>query len=141
MAPERIGNERANPKTDLWSLGVVLYESLAGERPFDGSNVAEIIQAVRLREPRDVRLLRPEVPARLSAIVRCLLRKRPRSRYRDCGELLADLDALPKAAAGAGSTRTPDAAGLSEAPPRGLGFPARVWTLLRSSLKRAKRRS
>ena len=91
MAPELIRGERATPQTDLWSLGVLLYESLVGQRPFGGRSIPSIVHAVHTGEPRPVRLLRPEVPATLERITARLLAKDPRDRYTSCRELLDDL--------------------------------------------------
>jgi tetratricopeptide (TPR) repeat protein/TolB-like protein len=94
MAPERIRDNMADPRTDLWSVGVVLYEALSGERPFRGDSVPDVIQAIYHDEPRDLRDLRPEVSPGLAAIARKLLAKDAAARYRSCDELLRDLREL-----------------------------------------------
>jgi serine/threonine-protein kinase len=100
MSPEQARGDALDPRTDLWSLGVVLYEMLAGGRPFQGPNVAALLEAVRGQDPEPIAKRRPGVTDSLARIVDRLLQKDPTARYRDAGELLAEFDrALPSAAA------------------------------------------
>ena len=123
MAPERIRNEKASPRTDLWSLGVLLYEALAGRRPFTGASVAEIIANVHEAEPESLREVRPEVPDLLAAAVGRLLRKNPKARYRDCAHLLDDLAAL-----GGNGTESDAVASLARSD-KPAGRPVLAWLL------------
>ena len=93
MAPEQIRGDDAETTTDLWSLGVILYEMVVGENPFAGRNLAEVLTAIQKRTPKPISASQPDVPEALDAIVTLLLAKDPVERYLSCGELLADLGA------------------------------------------------
>jgi serine/threonine-protein kinase len=92
MAPEQIEGQRGDRRTDLYALGIILYEMLSGSTPFAGdNNLAVMAQHLRSAPPRLDRI-RPGVSPQLAAIVaRCLLRQ-PDERYADVGALLAALD-------------------------------------------------
>jgi eukaryotic-like serine/threonine-protein kinase len=92
MAPEQIEGQRGDRRTDLYALGIILYEMLAGRTPYAGDNsLAVMAQALRSAPPRLDRAS-PGVSPQLAAIVaRCLLRK-PDDRYDDIEALVAALD-------------------------------------------------
>ncbi|HYJ10265.1 MAG TPA: AAA family ATPase, partial [Polyangiaceae bacterium] len=87
--------------SDLYSLGVTLYELWTGKRPFESSDALELIHAHIARKPAPLRLRRPELPAALEDIVLRLLAKSPDQRYQTAAGLLADLE---RTAAELGST-------------------------------------
>ncbi len=97
IAPERLRDPRQiDKRSDIWALGVVLYESLAGSRPFHGDAVPDLVIAILEREPAPLRSLRPEVSESLARVVHDCLHKDPESRIQSAGRLAEAL--LPFAA-------------------------------------------
>jgi predicted ATPase/GAF domain-containing protein/HPt (histidine-containing phosphotransfer) domain-containing protein len=96
IAPEQTGrmNRSVDRRSDLYSLGVSLYELATGQRPFEGKDALELIHAHLARTPQAPSALRPELPAMLSAIVLRLLEKVPDARYQTASGLSADLERL-----------------------------------------------
>ena len=88
MAPEQVRGEAVDRRTDVWALGAVLFEMLAGSRPFSGSR-QDTTQGILERELPDLRSLRPQVPEALAAAVRRALAKEPAARFATAAELSA----------------------------------------------------
>lgn len=91
MSPEQARNLPLDARTDLWSLGVVLYEMLSGVRPFRAPAAAGIVHAILHHEPDSVATRRPDVPPILGSISSRLLQKDPAARYAAAEDLVNDL--------------------------------------------------
>jgi serine/threonine-protein kinase len=94
MSPEQIEGEEVGPAADLWALGALLYEMLAGERPFAGERRATVLHAVLHEEPAPLTGHRDEVSPGLEQVVRRCLEKDPAGRYGSAEALREDLRAL-----------------------------------------------
>jgi eukaryotic-like serine/threonine-protein kinase len=94
MSPEQARGETVDARSDLWSLGVVLYEMLTGSRPFDGPTTPIIFDALLNKTPPSVRERNPQVPAELERIIGELLEKDRGSRYASAAELRGNLERL-----------------------------------------------
>ena len=94
MSPEQAqGVTGGDPRSDVYSLGCVLYEMLTGRMAFGGASLREVLAKQAGGEPTPVQTVRPEVPDAVAAIVVRALAKRPEERYQTAGEMAADLRA------------------------------------------------
>jgi tetratricopeptide (TPR) repeat protein len=95
MSPEQVRGEPVDHRTDLWSLGVLLYEMIAGRRPFRGESPEALAAAIQNRQPEPLGKVRPDVPLGLARVVERALAKDPARRHADAAGLLADLERAP----------------------------------------------
>jgi serine/threonine protein kinase/tetratricopeptide (TPR) repeat protein len=96
MSPEQIRGHPVDARTDLFSLGVVLYEMLSGKRPFQRDTPAEIMTAILREEPPDLSETNRSVSAGLEHVVRHCLEKEPEGRFQSARDVVFALEALPE---------------------------------------------
>ena len=94
MSPEQARRERADARSDIWSLGVVIYEMIAGIPPFQGKTPGGCIASILTTEPPALCATARNVPVKLEAILKRALRKNRDARYQTSQEMLADLRGL-----------------------------------------------
>ena len=94
MSPEQVRSLKVDARTDIWSLGVILYEMTTGQPPFDGPTIGDLIVSVLKSEPPPLLRYSTEAPAQLQQIIQKALMKEPANRYQRVAELLADLKEL-----------------------------------------------
>ncbi len=96
MSPEQARAKLVDARSDIFSFGVVLYEMLAGRKPFAGETALDFMVSIITAEPIPLQQLLPEVPPQLEQIVNQMLRKDREERYQTANDLLTDLKSLQK---------------------------------------------
>lgn len=97
MAPEQLTGKGVDGRSDLFSLGVMLYQLLTGELPFRGKSMASLIYQIANEQPSDPASLRPDIPSCLKDVIDKALQKAPEHRYQRGSEMAADLRACMEA--------------------------------------------
>ena len=98
LSPEQAKGGEVDPRSDLYSLGVVLYELLTGKTPFDGETPVEIAMKHLSTTPKPPSALRPDVPPELDMVVMRALAKNPDERYQSADEMEGDLERVARGA-------------------------------------------
>lgn len=95
LAPERLLGKPHDTRTDLYAVGVVLYEMIAGVKPFIGESAEQTMQYALQRPPRPLRAIRRDIPSVLDRVIRRALAKDPKRRFQDAEEMLLALNDVP----------------------------------------------
>jgi len=136
MSPEQAEGKPVDPRSDVFSLGVLLYELATGQRPFVGDTSASVISAILRDTPPQVTTLRPELPRDVARIVTRALQKDPEHRYQTAKDLRNDLEGL-KAELDAGRLESSASAAAREAaaaPAVSGAWTRRAWLGLAAAL-------
>jgi serine/threonine-protein kinase len=91
MSPEQLAGKKVDGRSDLYSLGVMLFQMLAGVLPFRGDSMSELMYKIANEEAPDIRIIRSELPQNLADVVALSLSKRPETRYQTGDQFAADL--------------------------------------------------
>ncbi len=120
MAPEQARSEKVDARSDLFSLGCVLYQLCTGAMPFAGDTTMALLMALAVDNPKPVRELNPDVPAELADLVTRLLEKDPARRPQTAREVVQALQAISRASASTASSPTVTAV-MPPPPPSAAG--------------------
>jgi TolB-like protein len=111
MSPEQLKGDEVNQRTDIWALGVVLYEMITGEMPFRGDHEQAVMYSVLNETPKRLRSSRADASADVERVIQRALSKDPTKRYQTAAELIQALQSLVRA------PRTGAAVGFDDATP------------------------
>ncbi|HQX58324.1 MAG TPA: serine/threonine-protein kinase [Burkholderiaceae bacterium] len=116
MSPEQLAGKKVDGRSDLYSLGVMLFQMLTGVLPFRGESMAELMYKIANEEAPDLRSVRSELPQNLADLVALALSKRPETRYQNGEQFAADLRSVIAALGGNGHEATAAAPARASSP-------------------------
>jgi len=122
MAPEQLEGKEADARSDIWSLGCVLYEMITGRRAFEGTSQASLIAAIINSAPVPVSQIAPMSPPAIDRLVRQCLTRDPDERWQSAGDVRRELEWI-----GTSSSQT---AAVADAPQRRRRVPQTLWGIL-----------
>ena len=107
MSPEQLAGKKVDGRSDLYSLGVMLYQMLCGVLPFRGESMSELMYKIANEEAADIRTVRPDLSESVANVVALALSKRPETRYQTGEQFAADLRSVDGTASAADAGRSP----------------------------------
>jgi serine/threonine-protein kinase len=128
MSPEQVGGHSVDHRSDIFSLGSVLYEMLAGAPAFAGGNLGQLLTAILHSTPTPVSVVRPGVPATVELVVARAMQKNAAQRYQDAAEMAQDLQQCRSLLARSGTSRA--APGVDLFTGTDAGTPQPEWSLV-----------
>jgi len=94
MSPEQVRGQNVDPRSDIFSLGTLMYEMVAGEHPFRGDSPADTMSAILREDPRELTSINPNAPPGLDRVIRHCMEKSPEQRFQSARDLAFQLDVL-----------------------------------------------
>jgi serine/threonine protein kinase len=130
ISPEQVQDKDVDARSDLFSLGAVLYEMATGRRAFPGDSAANVIAEILRGEPKAAKSLNPELPDELPRIIDKALEKDPGDRYQSANDLMIDLRRLKRESSSGGLTGRTIPAGLARLRRKSIWVPATAAVIL-----------